>query len=115
MKSESNSRFAQSNLFESTLTDPNTVTIEIPGRLPSWNEILGMEHWARDKFKKTLQASFLSALQRSASDFSTKTTSAKNTMSIAAATLVSYQATQLEKRKLRRAKKKLKAQKTSAC
>ena len=87
--------------------------IVIPGRLPSWNEILGMEHWARDKFKKQIQADFLSALRRTASAYSTKTTSAKSTMSIAADTLVSYQATQQEKRALRRAKKKLLAKKTS--
>lgn len=83
--------------------------ITIPGRLPSWNDILGMEHWAREKFKKEIQDSFLSALRRSASDCSTTTTAVKSTMSIAADTLASYQATRLAERKLRQAKKRLEA------
>lgn len=69
--------------------------------VPSWNEILGMEHWARDKRKKDIQAAFLSALRACAADLSTRTTSAKNTWSIAADTLASYQETALARRKLK--------------
>jgi hypothetical protein len=89
-------------------------TLEIPGRLPSWNGILGMEHWGRAALKEKIQLAFLSALQRSACDSLTKTTSAKNTMSIAADTLESYQATQRAKRALRQAKKKSEAKAKSA-
>src|SRR6187551_3426488 len=73
------------------------VRLSIPGKIPSWNDILAMEHWARDSLKKQIQSRFLSELQRSASDCSMTTTCVRNTMSIAAATLVSYQATRLEK------------------
>lgn len=81
--------------------------IEVDGRLPSWNEILGMEHWARDKFKSQLQDDFLSSLHRCAADCSTKTTSAKSIMLTAAATLDSYRVMVRERRKSRRNKKKL--------
>lgn len=90
------------------------IRIVVPGPIPSWNEILKLEHWGRDKLKKEIQESFLSALQRSASDCSTRTISAKSTMSIAADTLVSYQATQRAKRASRRAKKKLEAMQNNA-
>src|SRR5690349_16140771 len=89
------------------------IHLVIPGPLPSWNDVLGMDHWARDRLKKGIQERFLSALQRSACDFSTKTTCARNTMSIAADTLASFQATQRAKRALRRAKKKLEANQNS--
>ena len=82
-------------------------TLRVPGRLPSWNQICGMEHWGRAKLKKDIQAAFLSALRASACDSSTKITSAKNTMSIAADTLASYQATTLAKQKSRRVSKRL--------
>ena len=63
------------------------LVLEIPGRLPSWNEILGMHHWQRYKFKEQLARDFLCALRACARDFSMKTTSAKNIMSIFADTL----------------------------
>ena len=77
------------------------VRLVVPGRLPSWNALLAMEHWARLKYKQQLANSFLSALRVSASDCSTLTTSARNTMWTAAATLDSYQQTRLMQRKLK--------------
>lgn len=82
-------------------------SIEIPGRLQSWNQILGMEHWERYKFKDALQADFLYELQASAKDSSTKTTCARNTILTAAATLASYRETARQLRKSKLAKKKL--------
>lgn len=84
------------------------VTIKMDGRLPSWNQILAMEHWGRVKVKEQIQLCFLSALRQSARNFSMKTTCVKNTMSIAADTLVSYRETNLIKRKLRSANAKRK-------
>lgn len=80
--------------------------LEIPGRLPSWNEILGMEHWARYKFKDEIQGAFLCALRATANDCSTMTTSARSTMLTACATLDSYRAMRREQRRLKSAKKK---------
>lgn len=80
--------------------------LEIPGRLPSWNDLLGLEHWARYKFKKMLQETFLCELRRCASDSSTKTTSARNTMLIAADTLALFLETARQQRALKSAKKK---------
>lgn len=82
------------------------VKLEIPGRLPSWNDLLGMEHWARYKFKSELSKRFLSVLRASGSASSTKTTSAKSTMSIYADTLELYLQTAQQKRALKLAKKK---------
>lgn len=82
--------------------------------MPSWNELLNIEHWAREKIKKQIQADFLSALRRSASAYSTKTICAKNIMSTAADTLACYQVTQQQKRALKRAKKKYAALNTNA-
>lgn len=115
MPSAPATRTLQTTLFDSTPDlPPDAIKVVIPGRLPSWNEILGMEHWARAKFKSDIQDAFLSELRRSAADSSTKTTSARNTMSIAADTLESYQATQRAKRALRQAKKKSEAKAKSA-
>ena len=88
--------------------------LEIPGRLPSWNAILAMHHWKRAKFKKQLAADFMSALQRSAADYSTKTTSAKNMFVIYVGTLEHYQMTIQNKRKLKLANKKSKKASQSA-
>ena len=38
-------------------------SLTVPGRLPSWNDILGMEQWARYKFKNSLAKDFLSNRQ----------------------------------------------------
>lgn len=81
--------------------------------VPSWNEVLAMEHWARDKRKKEIQAAFLCALRACAGDSSMRTTSAKNTWSIAADTLACYQTTVQEQRKLRSANARLEKKKQS--
>lgn len=88
--------------------------LEMDGRLPSWNEILGMEHWARYQLKKSLASDFMSALQASVGTSLTKITYAKNSTSTYAATLARYQVTQREKRKLRSARKKLEAKNESS-
>jgi len=82
--------------------------LEVMHQIPSWNAVLAMEHWGRQRLKKGIQFAFLSALRVSASDCSTKTTSAKNTLSIAAATLESYQLMLRRKRESKRANSKLK-------
>ena len=63
--------------------------LKIPGRLPSWNQILAMHHWQRKKFKDQLKRDFASALDRGVSDSLTKTTCAKNTSLISCATVAS--------------------------
>lgn len=87
--------------------------IELPGRLPSWNDILGMEQWARYQFKRELADLFLSELRRSAGDCSTRTTCARNTMLTFAATLERYLATQQAKRKSKSDRKRLEAKSAS--
>jgi hypothetical protein len=93
----------QADLFSKPMpvTGELILRLEIPGRLPSWNEILGMEHWTRDKFKQKLQDAFEFALRQSANDCSIKTISAKSTMLTAAATLGSYREMVRQRRKLR--------------
>lgn len=88
--------------------------IEIPGRLPSLNELLGMQHWSRVGLKTRLQKEFSSALRASAKDSSTKITSWQSIMWTAADTLDSYVRTHREQQKLRSAKKRLKAKNQSA-
>jgi hypothetical protein len=80
--------------------------MEMYGRLPSWNEILGMEQWQRYQFKKEWADRFLSALRQYASDSSIKTISAKSTLSIYVATLESYLETARLRRKLKSFSKK---------
>jgi hypothetical protein len=77
--------------------------------LPSWNAVCALGHWQRAKLKEGIQLAFLSALQATAADCSTKTTSAKNTLSIAADILVCYRETTRAKRASLRLKKKLAA------
>jgi len=69
--------------------------------VPSWNEVLGMSHWERAKFKKRIQDDFLSELRASASGCSTRTTFARSTMLTASVTLASYQVTRQAKQKLK--------------
>lgn len=76
-----------------------SLTLKHP--LPSWNAILGLGHWQRARLKKAIQDDFLSALRASVADCSTRTTSARSTLSIAAATLDSYQRTMQERRRLK--------------
>lgn len=87
--------------------------LEVDGRLPSWNEILGMEHWARYKFKNELAASFLSALQQSGTDSSMRITCAKNSMSTYADTLERYLVMKQVRRTSKRSKGKRAATKKS--
>lgn len=94
--------------------DPRTKKLRMLPCVLSWNNVLQLEHNARQGLKKKIQNAFLSALRAAAADSSMKTTSAKSTWSTAVDTLVSYQATVLAKRKLRCAKKKLEAQQRSA-
>lgn len=71
--------------------------------VPSWNDVLQLQPWARQKRKGEILDAFLCALRASAADSSTRTTSARSTLSIAADMLDSYRATALAKRKLRSA------------
>ncbi len=89
-----------------------SLTLKHP--VPSWNAILGLGHWQRARLKKAIQDDFLSALRASAADCSTRTTCARSTLSIAAATLDSYQRTMQERRKSRSRKSKSGAKKKSA-
>lgn len=81
-------------------------SVTIPGRLPSWNAILGMEQWQRYQFKQDLADVFLSELKRSESGSSTKIICAANTTLTCSATLESYLRTRQELRKLKSAKKR---------
>lgn len=83
--------------------------MEIPGKLPSWNDILGMEQWARYKFKQELADVFLSELRASARGCSTRTISVRSTIATYADTLESYLRMRQEQRKSRLLKKKLEA------
>jgi len=42
-----------------------TITLTIPGKLPSLNALLAMQHWSRHKFKAELATVFSSALRAS--------------------------------------------------
>jgi len=99
----------QQLVFDAPAPSPGKLlhSLTVPGRLPSWNQILGMEHWARYQFKDQLQLAFLYALQVAARDYSMRITSVKSTMSIAAATLVSYREMARAKRASNSGKKKL--------
>ena len=107
----------QADLFSTeTQPPPNRkliFSLDLGGRLPSWNDILGMEQWARYQFKNQVAADFLCALRASAADSSTKITCARSSMSIFADTLESYLKTRQEQRKLRAAKRRLEAKSAS--
>lgn len=96
------------NTFFDTATKPAklVLTLVVPGRLPSWNQILGMEQWARYKFKQDVAADFLSALRATDTGCSTSTTSAKSTLSTYADTLESYLTMRREQRRLKSLSKK---------
>jgi len=83
------------------------LTLEVPGRLPSWNDILGMEQWARYKTKKEMADVFLCALRASANDSSTRTTSARSTLLTFADTLERYLLMRQEQRKSKSLRKRL--------
>jgi hypothetical protein len=63
------------------------LTLTIPGRLPSWNQILAMHHWQRKKFKDQIAKDFLRALQATESGSLTKATSVTSSTRIYADTL----------------------------
>lgn len=88
-------------------------SLTVPGRLPSWNEVLGIEQWARYKFKQDLAKSFELSLRASAKDSSMTTTLQRNSTLTYCATLESYQAMRREQRRLRLLKKKLNPTKRS--
>lgn len=101
--------FEQKDMFkaqEETGPAKLLFSITIPGRLPSWNDLLGMEHWGRMKLKESIQAAFLSSLRASARDSSMRTTWPKSTLWTACATLESYLAMRRERRLSESGKKK---------
>lgn len=81
-------------------------SLVVPGRLPSWNEVMRMHRWAQHSLTERTQQDFLSALLAIASASSTKTTCAKKQSLIAYGTLESCLAMRREQRELRRLKKK---------
>jgi hypothetical protein len=88
-------------------------SLDLPGRLPSWNEILGMQHFSRQSLKSRLLKEFGFALRASAAACSTRTICAPSTLLTAAATLASFEMMRRERRKLRSAKKRLEANQKS--
>jgi len=86
--------------------------LEVPGRLPSWNTILGMQQWARYKYKQEVARGFLFALQHAAQGSSTRTICARSSLSTFCDTLASYLTMRQEQRKSRlRKKRRAKAKK----
>ena len=79
--------------------------LRLSERLPSWNQILGMQHWTRKKFKDNLAKDFLCGLKALESGSSTKITSAGNITLTYSDTLESYLTTRQIKSKLKSAKK----------
>jgi hypothetical protein len=90
------------------------VSLVIPGRLPSWNDILGMETWQRYQFKRKLAEDFLSVLKAIEKDSSTKIICAASTSWTYSAILESYLATRQAERKLKSARKRLEQKKPSS-
>jgi len=82
--------------------------------VPSWNDMLQLEPWGREKRRKKIQDAFLSALRASAVDSLTKTICVKSTSWIAAVTLELFQTTALARRESKRASAKLEKKKLSA-
>ena len=82
------------------------ITLTIPGRLPSLNALLAMQHWSRHKFKAELATVFLSALRASENDSWMRTTLFPNITQTFADTLDSYLRTRLESAKLKQANAK---------
>lgn len=105
--------FHQGTFFTPTesITSPGRLVfrLTIPGRLPSWNDMLAMEHWERYLYKREVADAFLSELRRIAESCSTKTTSARNSWLTYADTLERYLAMRQEKRRLRLLKRRLAA------
>lgn len=104
---------AGSSQNKSELSRELIFSAEVDGRLPSWNDVLGMEHWSRHQLKKALQETFLSGLRQSDPTCSMKIIFAKNSMSIAADTLQSFMETARLRRELKLLKAKLEPTKES--
>lgn len=97
----------QADLFSNETRPEPLISFRVPGRLPSWNQILGLEHWARYQLKEKLAEDFLRELRAIEGDSSMRITSAKSTISTFADTLECYLKTRQELRKSRSAKKRL--------
>lgn len=82
--------------------------------VPSWNDMLAMQSWARMRRKDEIQLAFLSALRAAAADPLTTITCAKNTLLTAADMLDSYRAMTLDKRKSKQLAKRLEKKKLKA-
>lgn len=80
------------------------LTLTVPGRLPSLNALLGMQHWARHKLKQEIARDFLSALRVLGSDCSMKITSSPSIIRTYVDTLESFLRTRLESAKSKRTK-----------
>lgn len=109
MNSNDDCQTRQETFFDSTPKPGKLIfSLTIPGRLPSWNAILAMEHWQRYKEKRNLADVFLFALKLSERDCSTTTTPAPSGTLIYSATLALYLTTAQERRALKSHNKKLK-------
>lgn len=75
----------------------------VPIKLPTWNAVMRMRSYQQQAFKEATEQGFLFALQESSKSSMTMTTSARNSLSIAADTLDSFVTTTREKRRLKRA------------
>jgi hypothetical protein len=100
--------------YQSERKKKGVVVIEMRPVIPSWNKILGEQHWDRDKRKKEIQTAMLSALSPSAPDYSTKTICAQNMQSIFCATAERFLAMRQERQQSRQRSARLKkAKKTT--
>ena len=93
---------------DSSPTQAPIFSLEIAGRLPLWNAVLGMSHWQRAKFKKDEMEKFMSALQASANDSLTQTDYVRSMCSTAADTLKSYAMTRQSLSRLKQRNARLK-------
>jgi hypothetical protein len=97
---------------ETVAADPSSegtriFSLTIPGRLPSWNQVLALSHWQRIKLKKGIADAFLCALRASAVDCSTRTICAKNSTLTYLDTLELFLKTARSKRESKSASKRL--------
>lgn len=82
--------------------------------VPSWNDMLAMQSWARMRRKDEIQRAFLSALRAAADDPLMTITCARNTLLTAADMLDSYRMTALDKRKSKQLAKRLEKKRLKA-
>lgn len=83
----------------------HVVTLTVPGKMLSLNDILGKNRFYVHNAKKEVQQRLLSVLQGLDTSCSMKTISSQRVISTACATLESYLATRREKRASRRSRK----------